>query len=73
MRNKELADKLHELAEIAELANENPFKIRAYLEAARVIENLTTPIEEIASKGKLEEIRGIGKGIAEKINQYLQT
>ena len=72
MRNKEVADKLYELAEIAELANENPFKIKAYLEAARVIENLTTPIEEIASKGKLEEIRRIGKGIAEKVNQYLQ-
>jgi DNA polymerase (family 10) len=72
VRNKEVAEKFYELAEIAELANENPFKIKAYLEAARVIENLAIPIEEIASKGELEEIRGIGKGIAEKINQYLQ-
>jgi DNA polymerase (family 10) len=72
MRNKEVADKFYELAEIAELANENSFKVKAYLEAARIIENLTIPIEEIASKGKLEEIRGIGKSIAEKINQYLQ-
>jgi DNA polymerase (family 10) len=72
VRNKEVAEKFYELAEIAELANENFFKIKAYQEAARVIENLSTPIEEIASSGKLEEIRGIGKGIAQKINQYLE-
>jgi len=73
MRNKEVAEKFYELAEVAELANENPFKVKAYLEAARVIENLTKPIEELAKENKLTEIKGIGKSIAEKIVEYLET
>ncbi len=72
MRNKEVAEKFYELAKMAELAGDNPFKIRAYLEAARRIENLTVPIEELAKEGKLTEIKGIGASIAEKINQYLR-
>jgi DNA polymerase (family 10) len=71
VRNKEVADKFYELAELAELANENSFKVKAYLEAARVIENLTIPIENLAKENKLTEIKGVGKGIAEKIMQYL--
>ncbi|MGC8574977.1 MAG: DNA polymerase/3'-5' exonuclease PolX [Caldisericum sp.] len=73
MRNKEVAEKFYELAEVAELAGENPFKVKAYLEAARVIENLTIPIEELAKENKLDEIKGVGKSIAEKIKEYLET
>ncbi len=72
MRNKEVAEKFYELAKMAELAGDNPFKIRAYLEAARRIENLTVPIEDLAKEGKLTGIKGIGTSIAEKINQYLK-
>lgn len=71
MKNKEVAEKFYELAEFAEFVNENSFKVKAYLEAARVIENLTIPIEELAQENKLTDIKGIGKGIAEKIQQYL--
>lgn len=73
MRNKEVSEKFYELAEIAELAGENPFKVKAYLEAARVIENLTLPIEDLAASGKLEEVKGVGKSIAQKIKQYLTS
>jgi DNA polymerase IV (family X) len=73
MRNKEVAEKFYELAEVAELAGENPFKVKAYLEAARVIENLTMPIEELAKENKLDDIKGVGKSIAEKIKEYLET
>lgn len=73
MRNKEVAQKLYELASLAELAGENPFKVNAYIEAARRIENLPIPIEELAKEGKLTEIKGVGSGIAKKIKQYLET
>jgi len=73
MRNKEVAEKFYELAEVAELAGENPFKVKAYLEAARVIENLTIPIEDLAKEDRLHEIKGVGKSIAEKIKEYLET
>ncbi len=71
MRNKDVANKFYELAELAELANENSFKVKAYLEAVRVIENLSIPIEDLAKENKLTDIKGVGKGIAEKIMQYL--
>lgn len=73
MRNKEVAQKLYELAEYLEILGEMRFKINAYIEAARKIENLPIPIEDLAKEGKLTEIKGIGEGIAKKIVQYLET
>lgn len=72
MRNKEVAEKLYELAQYLEILGEMRFKINAYIEAARKIENLPIPIEDIAKEGKLTEIKGIGEGIAKKIVQYLE-
>jgi len=73
MRNKEVAQKLYELAEYLEILGEMRFKINAYIEAARKIENLPIPIEDLAKEGRLTEIKGIGEGIAKKIVQYLET
>jgi len=73
MRNKEVSEKLYELASYLEILGKMKFKINAYIEAARRIENLTIPIEELAREGKLTEIKGIGEGIAKKIVQYLET
>ena len=39
MNNKEVAQILSEMAELLELAGENPFKIRAYAQGARIIES----------------------------------
>jgi DNA polymerase (family X) len=71
LKNKELSGLFTEIAELLELDNENIFKIRAYLRASQIIASLPDPVEELAAKGKLEEIPGIGKGIAEKINEFL--
>jgi len=73
MKNREIADLLEEMADILEFKGENPFKISAYRKASRIIGDLTQDIEEIAEQGKLKEIPGIGKGIAQKIVQYLKT
>lgn len=73
MKNKEVAEKLYELASYLEILGEMRFKINAYIEAARRIENLSMPIENLAKEGKLTEIKGIGEGIAKKIVQYLET
>lgn len=73
MRNKEVSEKFYELASYLEILGEMRFKINAYIEAARRIENLHIPIEEVAKQGKLTEIKGIGEGIAKKIIQYLET
>lgn len=73
MRNFEIATIFNEIADLLEIKNENPFRIRAYRKAAQNIESLTQDIEEIAKKGALEEIPGIGKDLAEKIKEIVET
>ncbi len=58
---------------LLELKGENPFKIRAYHNAARAIENLDEDLEKIVEEKQLEEIPGIGKKIAKKITTLIQT
>jgi DNA polymerase (family 10) len=73
MKNKELADIFERMADILEFKGENPFKISAYRKASRIIGDLTQDIAEIAEKGKLKDVPGIGEGMAEKIAEYLNT
>ncbi|MFN3966581.1 MAG: DNA polymerase/3'-5' exonuclease PolX [Endomicrobiia bacterium] len=73
MKNKEIAKLLYQISELLSLTEENPFRIRAYEKAAQSIESIPTPIEEIAEKDQLEEVPGIGKSVAEKIKEYLET
>ena len=73
MKNKEIAQIFEEIGELLELNNENPFKIRAYQNGARVINGLGQDIEELARTGKLTEVKGIGQGLKEKIEEFLAS
>ncbi len=73
MDNKDIARIFAEITDIMELQNENAFRVRAYQNAARVIENLSEPLQSLHEKQALETIDGIGKGIAEKIAELLET
>ncbi|MBM4341012.1 MAG: DNA polymerase/3'-5' exonuclease PolX [Deltaproteobacteria bacterium] len=73
MKNKELADLFERMADILEFKGENPFKINAYRKASRILGDLTQDIEEVAERGELKKISGIGEGIAQKIDEYLKT
>lgn len=72
-RNEEVARLLERIAELLALTNENPFRIRAYTSAAQNIRALSEDIEEIARRGELDAIPGVGEAIAAKIQEYLQT
>lgn len=72
MKNLEIARMFYEIADILE-AQEVEFKPRAYRNAARSIEELSEDIEKIWKRGELEEIPGVGKHIAAKISEYLET
>lgn len=63
----EVAAILEEIAELLEIKGENPFKTRAYLNAARALESAEREIEDLVRTGELREIKGIGEKIAEKI------
>ena len=75
MKNLEIAAIFYEMADILELQNVK-WKPEAYRKAARQIETLSTPIEEIYEKGgikSLMEIPGIGEALAKKIEEYIKT
>lgn len=64
---------LENIAQLLELEGENPFKIRAYLHAARALEELSEPLEKVVKEGRLHQIEGIGKAIEEKITELMAT
>jgi len=73
MKNKEIAAIFNRIADALEIKGESGFRVLAYRKAARVIEELPEAVEELAEKKKLAEIPGVGKGIAQKIEEFLQT
>jgi DNA polymerase (family 10) len=72
MKNRELADLFDELADLLEIQGEQVFRVNSYRRAARVVKDLSEDIETVAAKGELGDLPGIGKGMAEKINEYLK-
>ncbi len=73
MTNADVAALLIRIADLLEMQGENPFKLRAYREAARQIADLTTPVEDTWRAGQLREIPGVGAAIAAKVAEYLDT
>ncbi|MDW8135280.1 MAG: DNA polymerase/3'-5' exonuclease PolX [Thermodesulfobacterium sp.] len=73
MKNKEVAEVFYKVASLLEIKGENPYRIRAYQKAAQTIEALTKDIEELAKKGQIEKLPGIGKDLAGKIQEILKT
>ena len=64
---------LEHIAQLLELKGENPFKIRAYTNAARALESLSEPIETLVAEERLGSIEGIGKAITEKVTELVTT
>ena len=54
MMNFEIAAIFDEMAELLEIKDENPFKIRAYRRAAQSVESLTKDIEDMAKQGHFQ-------------------
>lgn len=60
---------LEEIAILLELKNENPFKVRAYLNASRALQGCPEDLATLLRGGRLKEIKGIGEGIFQKIQE----
>lgn len=72
--NDQIADAFDELADLLEFQQANPFRVRAYRNAARTLRDLLEPLSEYADSGReLTEIPGIGTDLSEKIQTLLQT
>ncbi|HOK05827.1 MAG TPA: DNA polymerase/3'-5' exonuclease PolX [Syntrophales bacterium] len=64
---------LDDLSLLVEMKGENPFKARAYANAARTLETLGEDLEGVIAQGRLSALRGIGPAIAKKIEELAAT
>ena len=73
MTKEGIAEVLEQIATLLELKDENPFKIRAYTNAARSLETFGGNLGDLKDEETLEKIPGIGKAIAAKIKELAET
>ena len=69
----DVGEVLEQIAQLLELKGENPFKIRAYTNAARALDSLSEPIEKLVAEERLGNIEGVGKAITEKVTELVTT
>lgn len=72
MTNKQIALAFDELANLMELHEEDPFRIRSYASAYLTLRKLDTPLENL-SDAEIKEIKGVGAAIAGKIRELIDT
>ena len=75
MTNAEVAAVFEQVADLLEFKDENPFRVRAYRNAARAIRDLTESVTAIVAdhEERLQTIAGIGKAVAEKVATLART
>jgi DNA polymerase (family X) len=73
MDKDKVAEILIEIGTLLELKGENPFKSRAYVNAARTVEGLNEPLAKIVAEKRLGEIKGIGEALEQKITELVET
>ena len=73
MTKEDIAGVLEKIATLLELKDENPFKIRAYTNAARAIETFGANVTNFQDEKAVAKIPGIAKSIALKIRELAET
>jgi len=74
VHNTDIARIFDEIADFLEIEGENPFRIRAYRNAARTVSGLGSELKDMVAAGEdLTKLPGIGKELAAKICEILET
>src|SRR5215471_3363155 len=73
MNKDQVAEVLVNIATLLELKGENPFKSRAYTNAARALEGVAEPLDKLVAENRLADIKGIGESIQKKIVELVNT
>ena len=73
MRNGEIAEAFEELASLYELDGAVVYRVLAYRNAAKAIREAGVSVAELSRQGRAEELAGVGKTLAEKIEALLRT
>lgn len=72
-KNTEIAQIFEQMAGMLSILDENPFKIRAYKKAALNILELDEDIEDRVERDDVTDIPGVGKDLASKVREYVET
>lgn len=74
IHNSDIATIFSRVADLLEIENANPFRVRAYRNAARVISGMGRSIPEmVAEDADLTELSGIGADLSKKIREIVET
>ena len=75
MQNADIARQLEEVANLLEISDGNPFKVRAYRNAARTVRDHPEPLAELVRAGgfDLTDLPSVGEGIASEIEAVVAT
>lgn len=74
IHNADIAAVFNEIADLLDIQGENPFRIRAYRNAARMVQDHGRELREMVEAGEdLTTLPGIGKDLAEKITEIVKT
>ena len=74
IHNADIAAVFEEIADLLEIENANPFRVRAYRNAARQLQGMGVPAADMLAKGEdLTELPGIGDDLAAKIKEMVET
>lgn len=70
--NERIAEVFQRMADMLQAKQENPYRIRAYRRAAEAVTALEENLDVVAQRGALEQIPGIGRELANKIQEFLR-
>ena len=73
LANASVAERLEAFAGLLDLAEASPYTSRAYRRAAETIRESRAPIADLVRSGRAQELRGIGPGIAARLEELVET
>ena len=74
VHNADIAAVFEEIADLLEIENANPFRVRAYRNAARQLQGMGVPAADMVARNEdLTELPGIGDDLAAKIKEIVET
>ena len=73
LHNRQVAILFRSIAARLATQRANPYRVRAYRKAADAIEALAEDIADVSARQGLEDIEGIGRDLANKIEEFLRT
>lgn len=74
IQNEQIAQRLERYADLLDIQGENPFRVRAYRNAAFTVRASARPLADLVEAGEdLSELHGIGDTIARKISELVRT